>query len=447
MIQKISDFLREELWRIPTRELSKHKSLAIKQLRIIIIVFRKFLDDKCQLRASALTFYTLLSIVPVIALAIGIAKGFGLERILEREIASRFQGQEEVMRYIFDFSGNLLAQAKGGVMTGIGVFMLFWTVVELLGNIENAFNNIWGIQKARSIGRKFSDYLSVMLVGPILLIFAGSLNVFIIKYLRDVGDFFEVYGFLEPLMGLIAYGLPFIAMWLLLSFMYIFVPNTRVRFSHAIFAGAFAGIMYNLLQWTYITCQIGLSKYNAVYGSFAALPFLIIWIQLSWLIVLFGAELAFATQNIDAYEFEPDFSRMSSGLKFRLTLLILSRVAGNFEKAKEAIPNIVLSNELKIPVRVVNKILLDCAASGLLCEIKTDKNEDACFLPAMDTKNLTIELIAKKMLACGQNSLPLPLNKELTELAQKFDSLFQSLKNSSMNVPVSDIFRDNPRIS
>ncbi|MBP7161931.1 MAG: YihY/virulence factor BrkB family protein, partial [Candidatus Omnitrophica bacterium] len=185
-IRHLIQFLKVDIWRIRMHKLSRTKSFWLKQLRIMLLAFRGFDEDKCQLRASALTYYSLLSIVPLVAMAFGIAKGFGIEKILEKQLYEKLAGQEEVVERIISFSQTLLETTKGGVIAGVGVAILFWTVIKVLGNIESSFNDIWGIRKSRTWGRKFSDYLSIMLICPLLLIMSSSITVLVTSQVKLV---------------------------------------------------------------------------------------------------------------------------------------------------------------------------------------------------------------------------------------------------------------------
>ncbi len=181
IVSNIIRFLKTDIWRIRLNTIPRSKSILIKQVRIFLLALRGFDEDKCRLRASALTFYSLLSIVPIFAMIFGIAKGFGTEKALERQLIEKMPGQEEVVNKIIAFSHSLLENTKGGVIAGVGVAILFWTVIKVLGDIEYSFNDIWGVKRARSIGRKFCDYLSVMFICPLLIIISSSATVFVIS--------------------------------------------------------------------------------------------------------------------------------------------------------------------------------------------------------------------------------------------------------------------------
>ena len=224
MIPKILDFLRVEIWRIRLRTLPPNRSFLIKQLRIVLLALRGFGEDKCQLRASALTFYSLLSVVPVLALAFGIAKGFGLQARLETQLSAleeRLPVQEEVLAGVIDSANNLLENARGGVVAGVGVALLFWTIIKVLGNVEKSFNDIWGVKKSRTFARKLSDYLSLMLICPILFIMSSSTTVFIAGQVRAITERIALLGAVSPLIFAVLRLLPYCAIWVLFLSIYI----------------------------------------------------------------------------------------------------------------------------------------------------------------------------------------------------------------------------------
>ena len=167
-ITRAIEFIATDIWRVRLEDLPFGKSFLIKQLRVIIITLRRFDEDKCFLRASSLTFYTLLSIVPVAAMLFGVAKGFGFEKLLRKELFERFPGdaQQEVMTKVIEFAESMLEATKGGLIAGIGLIVLFWSVIKVLSNIEASLNDIWEIKENRNWGRKFSDYLAVMIIKP-----------------------------------------------------------------------------------------------------------------------------------------------------------------------------------------------------------------------------------------------------------------------------------------
>ena len=229
--------MRLDIWRIRLADLPFGKSFLIKQLRIIILAFRGYDEDRCLLRASSLTFYTLLSIVPVAAMFFGIAKGFGFEKRLEKELFDKFPGQEEVLSQVINFSNSLLDQTQGGLIAGIGLLILFWSVLKILGHIEMALNDIWGIKEHRSWGRKFSDYLSIMLISPVLVLMSGSATVFITTQVEQITQKVALLGVFSPLISFLLKFTPYVLIWVLFTLLYVIMPNTRVNFKAGLLGG------------------------------------------------------------------------------------------------------------------------------------------------------------------------------------------------------------------
>lgn len=439
ILLKIIDFLKTDIWRIRLKDLPNSKSFIIKNLRVLLVALRGFNEDKCQLRASALTFYSLLSIVPVVAMAFGIAKGFGFEKLLEKQMLDKFSGQEEVIAWIINFSHSVLENTKGGLVAGIGVAMLFWTVIKVLGNIERSFNDIWGIKQARSLGRKFSDYLSIMLFCPILVIISSSITVFITTQITSITQKIALLGIFSPLIFSGLKLLPYVVIWALFTFIYIFMPNTKVNIKSGILAGIAAGTIYQIVQWGYIHFQVGVAKYNAIYGSFAALPLFLVWLQLSWLIVLLGAEISFAHQNVDTYEFEQDCLKISPHFKKILTLRIVHLLTKNFQQGLTPNSASEISHTLDIPIRLVRQILYELAETGIITETKLSTYKEVAFQPGKDINVLSIQHILEVLDKKGVDNIPVAQTKELKNITQALKDFEEIIDKSAQNKLLKEI--------
>lgn len=426
-LQKASDFFKEDIWRIRRTELPPGKSFFLNLLRVLILSVREFDKDKCRLHASALTYYTLVSIVPLAAMAFGIAKGFGFEKILEAQLQERLAGHEEILAKVVTFSHSLLANTQGGLIAGIGLVVLFWAVINVLGQIEESFNDIWGIKERRTFGRMFSDYLSLMLICPVLLILSSSVTVFLTAEVNLILEKFSVLGFFSPLVFLFLKLLPFFLLWGLFIFFYIFMPNTKVRFSSGLLAGMIAGTLLQVLQWGYITFQIGVVRYNAIYGSFAVLPLFLVWLQLSWLIVLYGAELSFAYQNVDTYEFEPDALQASQRLKTLIALQITHRLVKNFQSGAHPLTAYQISHQLEIPIRFVNELLFGLVKSSILSVTETQGGMERGYQPAVDINALTIQRVIEALEKRGINGLSYPPAREFSLLAESLETFSEAI--------------------
>lgn len=439
MVSKIVNFIKIDVWRIRLKEVSRTKSFLVKQLRIVLLAFRGFDEDKCLLRASALTFYSLLSIVPVVAMAFGIAKGFGFEKTLETQLLEKFQGQEEVLTNVIDFANKLLQNTKGGLIAGIGIAFLFWAVIKVLGNIEKSFNDIWGIKQARSFGRKFTDYLSIMLICPILVIMSSSVTVFIASQLVLITQKITLLGTISPVIFTLLKLLPYCVIWILFTFIYIFMPNTKVNFKAGILAGIIAGTIYQVVQWGYINFQVGVVKYNAIYGSFAALPLFLVWLQISWLVVLFGAEVSFAYQNVDTYEFEPDCLNISYSFKKLVTLQIVHLLVKDFYKDDKPLTAAQISHNLEIPIRLVRQILYELTECGIVSEVKRQKDKAVAYQPARATEMFTVKYVIDALENRGSRKIPVAQSKELDKLSECLKLFSDAVEKLPANTALKNI--------
>jgi membrane protein len=439
IIPKIVVFIKRDVWRIRRTDLPPGKSFFLTLLRVLILSIRGFDEDKCQLRASALTFYSLISIVPVAAMAFGIAKGFGFEKMLESQLRAKLTGHEEIVDNVVQFSHSLLESTKGGLLAGIGVIVLFWAVIKVLGQIEESLNDIWGIKEQRPLGRKFGDYLSLMLICPVLIILSSSVTVFVTTQVTLILEKITILGAFSPIVFFLMKLLPYSILWGLFTFLYIFMPNTKVRFTSALLAGIITGTIFEVVQWAYITFQVGAAKYNAIYGSFAAFPLFLVWLQLSWLIVLYGAELSFAHQNVDTYEFEPDALQASRRLKTLLSLQIAQRVIRNFARGEAALTAGQVSRELEIPIRLVNEIIFELTQSNILSGTDTGKDGERGFQPARDINALTISHVVDATELRGSNTMPFSHTSEFAALSEAVEIFRRTIEKLPANKLLKDL--------
>lgn len=438
-LKNVGNFLKTGVWRIRASRLSANKSFLIRQLRMFLLALRGFRDDRCQLRASALTFYSLLSVVPIMAMAFGIAKGFGFEQRLEKQILGSFPDQQEVALRIIEFARSFLEKTQGGLIAGVGVAILFWTVVKVLGNIENSFNDIWGIKKGRPLGRKFSDYLSLMLVAPILFVMSSSMTVLVTSHVTAFTQEVALLGAFSSVIFTLLKLLPYVVIWGLFTFLYVLMPNTKVRIRSALVGGILAGTVYQLVQWGYIKFQIGVSAYGAIYGSFAALPLFLMWLQISWFIVLFGAEISFAEQNVETYEFEPDCLNVSHTFKRLVALRITHLCVKHFQSNQTPWCAEEIAKALEMPVRLIREVLFDLNEAGILSEVRLDDENAFGYQPARAVENLTLNDVMEQLDRKGADTIPLDDAPEWGELIQRMETLGKILQESDANVALKDL--------
>jgi membrane protein len=431
-INKIKVFLFEEIWRIRPDETSTRQFRLIKGLRILVLAVRRFIIDQCPVKASALTFFSLLSIVPIAAMAFGIAQGFGFRDALEKELQKRLVGHEEVVQYIQDFALEYLDNTKGGMIAGISLVVVLFAVMRLMYGVEESFNDIWDVKKSRSFIRKFSDYVSLVMIAILMLGTSSGVIVFISNSLRDI----EMVSYAGNILLWVA---PYIIIWLVFSLLFMIMPNTRVKPGAAFFGGIIAGSMFLLVQYGYVYFQIGVSRYNAIYGSFAALPLFLVWMQTSWMIVLFGAELSFAFQNEKSFEFEVDTRNMSNYTHRIVALLIVQDVVKAFDRG-EALRSVgKLAENLRLPIRLVTDLVYKLFEAGVLVELEGDSKDDTLVLPAYDINKMDIVGILHRLDNTGYSETIIGKSESAETIKGKMDFYEKMLANSPENCLLKDL--------
>lgn len=442
---RVKNFVLREVWAVDTSEVSKFKRAYIGLIQIINLGVIGFRQDKLNLRASALTYFTVLSIVPVVALGFGIAKGFGLEELLERELVKNFAGQEQVLEYLLKFTGSMLDTAKGGYIAGFGLALLLWSVIKLLTNIENSFNTVWEVKKARSFFRKFTDYMSIMLLGPIFFILSSSVTIFISTQLSRISRG-ELFDFASPLFLKFAQIIPYFIMWILFTVLFLIMPNTKVKFKSALVAGIISGTIFQAFQALYVFFQSGATRMSAIYGSFAALPLFLIWMQISWFVVLLGAEISYAVQNVKTKGASIFHKNLSISYQKKIAGYLMSKIVERFEKGEKAYTTVELSVMLKIPVYTVDFVLYKLAEAQLLSKIDDDDN-NLVFQPARTTQNIDLCDVFFNYDDIGNDNSKYHYNGEYQKISRNFDEIRQIAKKSSANILIKEFVNTDDEIN
>ena len=436
MLKKVREFLEKDIWHLSFK--GKHRGFrwVIQQIRIFLLASRGFAKDNVQLRASALTFYTLLSIVPVLAMIFGIAKGFGFKEYLQTALEQNLSGHQAILKEVMIFADKMLANVKGGFIAGTGLLVLIWTVMNLLGNIESSFNNIWQIKKSRGLSRKLSDYISLIVIAPILVFLSSGFTV------SQINDYFNdtfIISYIGPIIKFFVWFLSFSIIWFVFTLLYIIMPNTKVKFGSAFVGGVIAGTLFHILQWAYVKLQVYLSSYGVIYGSFAALPLFLMWLQYSWLIVLLGAEIAFASQNVENYEFETDTMHISNYNRRLLSLLITHHIIKNFAHAIPAKTASEIAEILDVPIRLVREIIYELQEAGILSETNTKNVKELAYQPAIDPANLSVSFIINQLDKRGHEKIHAGETRELQAITDIMNAFYDDLNKSAKNKNLKEL--------
>ncbi len=402
----------QDIWDVELTSLSRLRRWAIHWLRVIYLVFRGFVDDECPLHAAALTFTSIMAIVPVLALSLALARGFGNSDIAKEKIrdsisdwtsnfrASQVTNVVSTHDVIVGVDTGVVAAVSGSVtnqpavsgdlaadieylveeafakvenisftaLGAIGLTMLLYMVVMVLGRVESSFNRVWGVRAGRPLWRKVTDYLSVVLILPFLMVLASSMPVadFVTRFLDDSHA-----GVVRALLntGLLKGVTVLLTTSLTFTFVLMFMPNTKVQFRAGFVGGLVVAILFILWLKACAALQVGVAKYGKIYGSFAVFPIVLLWIQVSWEIVLFGAEFAFAVQNAATYRMEQGVERASVQARVLLGLSVVTDAArtmvsdqGHFDVRRYA-------GKHRVPVRLLNSVIAQLTEMGLLGEL------------------------------------------------------------------------------
>jgi len=383
------NFFAEDVWRFDFSELTRVRQSALQTLQVFLLVSERFFKDRLMLRAGALTYTTMLSIVPLLAFMFAVLKGLGVQRRLEPIVLERVAvGSQEIVTRLM----NYIDKVKVGSLGAVGLVLLVISIILVIDNVENAFNDIWSITSRRTYLRKFSDYLALMTVAPLFLLLAISVTASL-KSLTLV-TWLKFQPGLGPLVVLGLRLVPYAAIWFVLTFLYMFLPNTRVKLAPAFLAGALTGTVWQLTQWFYVTFQVGVSRYNAIYGTLAQLPVMLVWIYISWVIVLFGGELTFALQNVHAYRRERKCGELHFLARVELAWGLLREIEARFSAGGAPWTADELSRAQRVPLSQVRQVLDELVRLEYLLRIKPET--DPAYVPALDLRNVpAVEVLEK----------------------------------------------------
>lgn len=428
-VKEILEFFTDTIFRKEFR--SSWLNWLVRQYKLFFYTARGLQEHRTLVRCAALTFYTLISIVPILAVVFAIVKGFGIIEDLIANLYSLFPKNPEIIDYVVEFANKALDNTKSGVVAAVGIITLFWAVIRVFGSIEDAFNNIWEVTSTRSLARKYSDYIAVVVAAPILWAAANGINTYAQSLFGGIEAAWVVW--VSKLMSIVV-------MWVMFAFLYYIIPNTKVRIGSAIMAGVVAGTAFILFQWGYFYLQVVMTSYNAIYGSFAALPLFLMWVQYSWMILLFGGELAFAYQNIDKFDEERESLHVNYDSRRKVLLATMLVVIRHFVKGKGAISLSEIKQALNLPTRIVNSVLRSLVEAGLLIELPSEGKEfEEEFVPAKEVSTFTIYNILEAVEQSGSIDLDLNSSAELQEVSVELERIKSEARASEQNLKMVDI--------
>jgi membrane protein len=426
-------FLEQGLWELDASDKRWWQRFLLNLGQILTLVVRGFFADGCMLRASALTFTTLLSLVPLLALMFAVLKGLGVQNELEPLLLGQLAvGGGTVVSKIIEYINNTNVARLGTY----GLIFLITTVLTLLSNIEQSFNRVWGVRETRPVLRRFTDYFSVVTIGPLLLVVAISMTSTLkSQHLVQVLLDYEYVG--QALLALFEV-LPFMMMWLVFAGLYLFMPNIKVSPRAALIGGIFGGTLWQVSQWGYLNFQVGVARYNAIYGTMAALPILMVWIYLSWMIVLLGLEMTYATQNLRTLRRDILGAQVNFASIEFIALTVLLCIGRRFYLGKPALGQEELSTSLDVPSRLLRNILEELERLGFIATIML-RDDNVAYQPARALEQIELHEVIRGLAVDGVDYSELRKSPERGAVADVEETLKRAERQALAGLTLRDL--------
>lgn len=433
MFKKIIDFIKHGIWQTDEKDYSgKRTWWLVKQFRIVLFTARGFGRHDTGVRSAALSFYTVMSLVPILALVFAIFKGFGMEESFNGYLYEIFPNYTVLVDQIVVFIQNLLERTKSGIMAVSAFFLLIWAVIQVFGNVESAFNNIWEVKRSRSFTRRFTGYMAIVILVPIVLLAANSLYI---------GVRNQVELFTGSLVAEILFGIASAALIILMfSVIYYVIPNTSVKYINALKAAVIAGIGFMIFQVAYVFIQGNLSAYNAIYGTFAAIPLFLLWLQISWQILFFGGELSFAMQNIRDFEIERQSEDVSYDNRCKIMIATMVIVIRNFLDGKTLSTPEKISEEIGVPVRTVREVAYELETDGLLLFVQNERTDKIdSMAPAKDPHSIRFFDVINDVTGHGSEMPGMRETALMKRIDKTYDKVKDDVRDSGDNILLIDL--------
>ena len=400
MLKRILNFLRHDIWKIQKGDVPTPIFYLVNVLRTIILAAKSFVDSRITRTAAALSFSTIMAVVPMVAVVFAIARGFGFSKHIETWFRDLLQSQPQVAETIIGFVNSYLVNVKSGIILGFGLVVMLYTVIMLISSVETAFNDIWNVKNQRGLMRTIIDYVAFFFLLPIVIVLTSGVSIFVSAISGQLNEL------VAPVVKFLISASPYVIMSVIFTLLYMLMPNTKVNFSSALWPGILAGFAMQMLQLLYIHSQLWVTSYNAIYGSFAALPLFMLWVQFSWIICLFGAHLCYTNQNMEQLSPVPYNNKIAQENKLMLSAVILSIICQRFAKGEKPATTMRLKKNTKIPTHIVANILENLQEARLIVDVTGgNKDKNQAYMPAKDIASITVGDMVKKLDTVGNWTL------------------------------------------
>lgn len=433
-LQHFKEFIQYDLWRQSHMNIhTPRKRLWYRILQTIILVARGFKDQVLVVRANSLSFALLFAFIPMMALIYAIARGFGFEEVLQEILSGSFLAEANIAPVLIEWIERYLETARGGFFLGMGLIVLIWAVYAFFNMLENSFNSIWNVKQSRSLGRRLTNYIMTLLLVPILVVVTSGISIF----LNSAEVLSSVLEAIEPVRKFMLRFIPFVATTAVFTWIFVAIPNTKVKFSSAFIPGIIMGLLYQVVQSLSMYLVVLFTRMSLVYGAFSIIPLILIWLNITCWLLLIGAELAFAIQNNDLFAYENDLKKMSRRYKDYVMLYILATIIRRFEagEAPQTAQEMATINQL--PIRLVQQLLSRMEETNIIRRVYIEQEEDQAFVPALDTKTITVEMVIGRISAQGSEEFLQHTPAEMQAFWQRYQQMIEA--NHSDDILVSEL--------
>ena len=432
--QRIREFIQYDLWRQPDMTVyDSKKRLWYRILQTIILVARGFKDKALNVRANSLSFSLLFAFVPMVAGVFAIARGFGFEELLKERISSSFLAEANIAPTMIEWVERYLETARDGLFLGIGLIVLIWAVYAFFNMLERSFNTIWDVKQSRSFGRRLTNYMVVLLLVPIMIILTSGISIFF----NSMATISPVWQAIEPIRRVLLRLVPFVVASGVFTWIFFAIPNTKVRFVSAVIPGVLMGVLFQVVQMFSVYLVVMFTRMSVVYGAFSAIPLILIWLHITCWLLLVGAELAFAIQNNEMFAYEKDLQTMSRRYKDYVMLYLLSVIVKRFEQGEQPQTAQEMAAQNQLPIRLVHQLLTRLEETDIVRRVYVEQEEDETFVPAMDTRLITVEMVIGRISAQGTEEFLQHTPPEMQAFWQRYLQMCEA--NTSDDILVGDL--------
>lgn len=427
-VRNFYDYCKDGVWR------DQRSVWYVSLIKTANLSVRSYMDKNIQNKAGSLTYTTLLAVVPALALLFAIARGFGFQNIIQSQLFEMFPSQSAMIENSLTFVDKYLETSSGGIFIGVGIIFLLWSLISMLRNVELTFNHIWGVKKGRTPYRMITDYTTIIIVLPVLMICSAGISLFMSSVVKNAVG----YTIISPIVEMVLDYAPFFLTWLFFAGMYTLIPYTKVKFRYALISGFICTLMFRLVQYLFVSGQVYVTKYNAIYGSFSFLPLFMIWMYLTWLIIIAGVVITYSAQNIFRFNYFNQINNISQRYSDELAIYTFLIISSRFDNGEPPLSKYSLMKKYNLPIQLLNIIIDRLEDAGFISVVHAE-NDTLAYQPARNFTEMTFRQFMEKYREVGDSDFIGELKRN--PILSKISKLVKS-DDENQDIKLSDIYKN-----